>query len=421
MLVRNKTLNQYLMEQCCGFRCGVVLPFQRLPANFCDISNAYNYSVPADSNGTWQTASGSMNFNENNAIMGAVGEALERYSAAACDFETWPYSKLPEDKIVGYDEFSLFSDEQYESPGFFWAKPSKADQRFGKVYSLYDNEERYAPQELIGLGSRSEGPCIPSTSTGVAAHTTETEAAFSALLELLERDALATWWLHSIGGREIPLEAKYTDEVKAKSGQVFCFDITQDWNPFPVAVVCGHLPSRGKLRISMGSACRESYGKAVEKAYAEWLQGCIFAEYYDEHHSNLKLDSPSDATSFDLHAVYYTKHPEQWGDVPLLKNRKPCGFNGEKSNLAKESTPEKLAFLLKALKKESIRVFYKDLTTVDVRSVGVSVIRVMSPELSPIHGDENMPFLGGRTKDAKWRYNGLECGVFPNPYPHPLG
>jgi len=73
------------------------------------------------------------------------------------------------------------------------------------------------------------------------------------------------------------------------------------------------------------------------------------------------------------------------------------------------------------LKKENIRLFYKDLTTRDVRDTGVSVMRVISPDLSLIHGDENTPFLGGRTGDVQWRYKGLAAGRFPNTFPHPLG
>ena len=83
----------------------------------------------------------------------------------------------------------------------------------------------------------------------------------SALLEVLERDALTTYWLHSIGGREINIEEKYKKEVANKNGQIFCFDITQDWNPYPVVMVCGYLLINNKKRISMGVACRENYQK----------------------------------------------------------------------------------------------------------------------------------------------------------------
>jgi len=417
-----KSIEQYLLEQCCNFRCGIVLPYQKNPNNFCDISNVYNYSVPEDAVETWKTASGSLNFNENYAIMGAIGESLERYSSAVCNFNTISYFDLKNEKnVLKYDEFSLFSDLQYNDSNFLWKRPKLEQQFFGKVYSLYDNEEWYVPQELIGLGSRKQDACIPSTSTGLAAHTNKFEAINSALLEVLERDALTTYWLHSIGGREIQLDEKYKNEVISKKGKIFCFDITQDWNPYPVIMVCGYLLVNNKKRISMGVACRENYKKAIEKAYLEWIQGCIFAGYYDEYHRDISLDNYKDVNNFDLHAVYYTKHPEKWEKVPLIKYRKTYQYVEKNNNLLNKDVKYRLEFLLKKLKEENIRLFYKDISTTDVKDVGVTVIRVLSPDLSLLHGDESEMFLGGKTKDITWRYKNLKTREFPNRYPHPLG
>jgi ribosomal protein S12 methylthiotransferase accessory factor len=410
-----KTFNQHLLEECCNFRCGIVLPYQQVPRNFCDISNVYNYSVPGEPAETWKTASGALSSDENLAIVSAIAESLERYCGAICDFELKKTDALSGKDILYHSDFALFSEEQYADPDFPWKKPNPADSFYCKAYSLYDNSEVYVPQELAGLGSRHENVTIPSTSNGLAAHSSIYDALFSALLELLERDALTVYWLNSIGGREIPLDEKYTEEVNEKGGQILCFDITQDWNPFPVVAVCGYLLMQGKKRISLGVACRPDYASAIQKAYFEWIQGCIFAGYYDVSHPDLTLDNKSMVNSFDLHAVYYTKRPQEWETTPLIKNRKPHQPNekmgGEKS----------LESILRILKSEKIRLYYKDLTTVDVKDAGLTVVRVMSPDLSLLHGDENIPFLGGRTSDVKWRYKNLECGEFPNRYPHPLG
>ena len=164
-----------------------------MPSNFCDISNIHNYSIPEDVIDTWKTASGSINFDENSAIMGAIGESLERYSASICQIDILPFAELDSVNILTYSDFSLFSEQQYDDPGFIWKKPDIAKQYFGKVYSLYDNKEFYVPQELIGLGSRNDNPCIPSTSTGITAHTNKIGAIYYALLEVLERDALSTY------------------------------------------------------------------------------------------------------------------------------------------------------------------------------------------------------------------------------------
>ncbi|MDR0782808.1 MAG: YcaO-like family protein [Propionibacteriaceae bacterium] len=353
--------------------------------------------------------------------MGAIGESLERYSAAICQFELKPLSALASCDVIDHLEFALFSKEQYGNPDFRWQEPDKENSLFGKVHSLFDNRDAYVPQELIGLGSRDQKASLPSTSTGLAAHTDRYEAILSALLELLERDALTTTWLNSLGGRELALDDRYTTEVTAKQGQILCFDITQAWNPFPVVIVCGYLLQNNKKRISLGVACRASYAKAIEKAYLEWIQGCVFAGYYDEFYPTLSLDSVREVDSFDRHAVYYTKHPELWASVPLIRNREPSQCVERNADLVATTSSRKLAFLLGELKKADIRLFYKELTTVDVAEVGVSVVRVLSPDLSLIHADENIPFLGGRTSDVNWRYPDLRTGKFPNNYPHPLG
>ena len=122
-----------------------------------------------------------------------------------------------------------------------------------------------------------------------------------------------------------------------------------------------------------------------------------------------------------MHAVYYTKHPEKWENVPLIKYRTPYKYVERNNQLIGKDINYKLNFLLKKLQQENIRLFYKDISTIDVKDVGVTVIRVLSPDLSLLHGDENEMFLGGRTKDIIWRYKGLKSREFPNHYPHPLG
>ena len=76
----------------------------------------------------------------------------------------------------------------------------------------------------------------------------------------------------------------------------------------------------------MGAACREDYAAAMTKAYNEWIQGCVFTGYYDALHADLHLENNTAVDSFDKHAVYYTKNPHKWADVPLLKKRRPYTF-----------------------------------------------------------------------------------------------
>lgn len=418
--MEQKTLNQHILQIATGFRCGVTLPHQNVETSFSDVEGLFNVSLPEDSVQSWKSASGSISRDEKRAIVGAIAEAMERYSAAVINFPIKTLSELRQEKVITHDQFSLFSNEQYSTDNFQWKRFNAEDAYFGEMFSVYNNEKVWVPQELIGLGPKSERALIPSTSTGLAAHFDKYAGLLLAIQELLERDALTVYWLNSLGGREINLEEKYLAPVARKSGQVFCFDITQKWNPHPVVIVCGYLRQRNKKRISMGVACRETYAQAIEKAYLEWTQGAIFAGFYDVYHPDLELNKVEDVVDFDEHAVYYTLYPDLWDKVPLLKKR----LIYKKQNIEGKyrETKTTLEQLLQKLKDVGIRIFYRDLTLPDVREVGLTVVRVLSPELSLIHGDELAPFLGGRTNDVKWRYPDLVNQIeFPNKHPHPLG
>src|SRR5262249_46763793 len=152
----------------------------------------------------------------------------------------------------------------------------------------------------------------------------------------------------------------------------------------------------------LGAACRETWAAAVEKAFLEWLQGVSFAGHYLAYHADLEFRDPSEVTTFDDHAVYYTVHPEQWPKLPLL-----AGELGEQQSRAEPKpagTLDALSALAGALAERAIAVYYRDLTTRDLRQMGLSVVRALSPDLVPISCDQRWPFLGGTVADVGRRY-----------------
>jgi ribosomal protein S12 methylthiotransferase accessory factor len=272
------------------------------------------------------------------------------------------------------------------------------------------------------LGSRITPARLPSTSTGLAAHGSRFLALLRALEELLERDALTVTWLNGLPGRELTLPSAYTEPVLRLAGEVCAFDFTQIWNPHPVVAVCGHLPLRGWPRLSFGIACRPSLVEAAESAYREWFQGVLFVGYHRSENPDQRLERPTDVRDFIQHGVYYADKPADWAKVPLLR-AKASGRSVSMEAPSGMKPAHMVAHLHGALAAQGIRVFYRDLTPVDVARLGVTVVRAVSPDLSLLHADERTPFLGGRVRDIAWRYPDLaptrDC--FPNPLPHPLG
>lgn len=406
-----------LQRRAADFRHGVVMPPQRVRRTGADLEHVINVAVPWPSADRWQSASGGIGRDGAQAELAAIGEALERYAASVCPLPERALRSVEPGLAIPLCAFSLYSREQRSDLGFPHGPLDDDSLTYTAVYSLADNSEAWAPAPLVGL--RPEGGGI-ATSSGLASARSPHQALLRAAQELVERDALAITWLHGVRGRRVELAGEYREPVAARGGEVTCIDATPAYSSHPVAFVAGQLPLRGRPRFSLGAACRERWSDAVEKAYLEWLQGVTFAGYYCGLHPGLELRSAADVRTFDDHAAYYTLNPQQWRKVPLLRG-------GSVSPVGDEPTPkssaEALRELAAGLRAEGIRLYYRDLTTIDLLQVGVHAVRVLSPELAPIHCDERWPFLGGSAPDVGRRYPWATSQdlCFPNPHPHPLG
>lgn len=401
-----------------NFRHGVVLPPQKVQTSPSDMEGIVNIGVPQNSAEPWKSASGGIGWDEESATLAAVGEALERYAAASFQIPLRNYDEIKKLPHLKLEDFALFSKTQLNDPDFPYAEAYGSARNYTNVYSLLNNKELWAPAGLVAL--TSEYDVGLSTSSGLAAGQSKFKAILRGLQEIIERDALMVTWLHSIPARQIPTPEKYNRLVAPKGGSITCIDATPAYSPFPVAIVTGESPVRGHTRISLGAACRETWEAALDKAFLEWSQGVIFAGYYYSNDPSLSFKSAEDVKTFDDHAVYYTVHPDRWRDIPLLKG---SVHEAPKYSVKKKTAANLLKSAVAYMNKHGVRLFYRDMTTIDLLQIGMHSVRVLSPHLTPIYCNQKFPFLGGRTKDVYWRYPWARKYRldFPNPNPHPLG
>ena len=399
------------LARAAGFRHGVVDPPREVRRTFAEPAGIVNIAVPDRGGEGWRSAAGGIARSGRSAEEKALGEALERYAAHACSLTRRSRAALRDATRLELEDFSLYSEEQRRRRAFPHASLYSAERTYTNVFDALDNREVWVPFELVGLSGEGAGV---ATSSGLAAGRTPLRALLRALQELIERDALIVTWLHGVPGRQVEPLARHRAEIDALGGEIVCIDATPAYSPHPVALVAGRLPLRGVTRLSLGAACRATWADAVEKAYLEWLQGVVFVGYYREFHPELELRSPQEVHTFEEHAVYYSLRPEEWERIPLL--------HGEPASppLDGDPSPESL---IRALAGAGIRVYYRDLTTADVLQAGIRVVRVLSPDLAPIHCVEAWPLLGGTVSDVERRYPWVERDAlfFPSPYPHPLG
>ena len=404
-------ISDTLLAGAANNRHGVVLACQTVPAAPADLPGIFHAVVPGSRVDDWPAAAGGVGRSRPFAEHAAIGEALERYSASVCRLE-YADERAPSMRI---EDFSLFSDQQRRAKDFPFAELYDVPMPFARVHSLRDNSECWVPAALVGITGH---PAV-STSNGLATAASATTALLRALQELIERDAFMVSWLHSVTGRRVALDERYTQPVLERGGDVRCVDVTPSYSPWPVAVVGGSLPLRGKARFALGAACRETWSEAVEKAYLEWAQGTVFVSAYLAAHSDLAYRDAHDVHSFQDHAAYYSVRPDEWGRVPL--------FKGPEVEAPVEAVAgggwETLHRGVEKLFGARIRLFYRDLTSVDLRQLGLWTVRVLSPDLTPLHFHEPWAFLGGRTREVEWRFPWVERSTlrFPNPLPHPLG
>jgi len=82
----------------------------------------------------------------------------------------------------------------------------------------------------------------------------------------------------------------------------------------------------------------------------------------------------------------------------------------------------KIRKILAIFKDRGYNLLIKDLTTRDVKEAGFHSIKVFSPQLIPLHGNHNYPFLGGKRLYEVPILIGMSARPFEglNPYPHPF-
>ncbi len=385
-----------------------------MPLGAADPPGVFHASVATEGE-TFRSAGGGVARTRELARLAAVGEALERYAAIHATLPLRRAEDLDRERRVRLCEFTLHSDEQRARPDYPHRGVFTDDEWLTEAFDLRTNEPVWVPAALVTLAD-THGAL--ATSSGLAADPDPARALLRALQELVERDAYMTTWMHQLGGRLVeagPIDAEVGGDRRV-------YDLTPGHSPHPVAAVTGTLHLEGWPRHSLGLACRSRWDDAVERATLEMVQGTMFVGQLLRRRPDL-VGLPVDrVTGFDEHAVYYAANPRLWAELPIHLQAEWADPPRDRSG---PSVAHELLDLVEALHAAGFRTFYRDLTTVDVNQLGVTVVRVLSPDLTPIHHDHRWPFIGGRAADLAGRYpDGVRrrgSRSFPSPYPHALG
>lgn len=153
---------------------------------------------------------------------------------------------------------------------------------WSSCWSLDAARAGWVPTQLVYLGASGEGsPCYyVSDSAGCAAAPAPAQAILNALLELIERDAVAIWWYNLIGRTAVnsatadPLQACWRRFLRSLGRSYCLFDITTD---IDIPVFAGVSWDRRGKRPGLGFGCHPDPAIAAQRALRELCQTSIGA------------------------------------------------------------------------------------------------------------------------------------------------
>lgn len=171
---------------------------------------------------------------------------------------------------------------------------------------------------------------------------------------------------------------------------------------------------------AFGSGCRPDADRALRKAMVESVHCRMYIK-------SLIRDQPHwragwrfrNVTSFETHARFYSSHPEHRRALDAWWNS--ARTTAWPLRAKEEFTNSDVHSLVADLTRLGHEVLLADLTTLDVRALGLRVVRVLVPGLQPLHGRHGWPHLGGTRLRKLSEVFGPEVRTPRrwNPFPHP--
>lgn len=227
------------------------------------------------------------------AHLSSLGEAIERYSWAYQGDEPRRLASLEElgGEAIHPNDCMLFSDAQYAArsagdPGTSrWHQvPPPFDPRarieWTPMWSLTGHRRRYLPTMQVYGGypaPRETAYCVADPS-GSAAGSSLEAAVLQGVLELVERDALASWWYCRIRRPAIALDAvddafvrRLVQRYERRGRALWALDITTDLG-IPVVAAVSRRVAGGPDALLLGFGAHLDPGVALTRALLELTQ-----------------------------------------------------------------------------------------------------------------------------------------------------
>lgn len=362
------------------------------------------------------------------AILGTIGETVERYAPAFCNIEEGIKSTYKDlnKEAVHPSEYALFHEKQYEDPRIN-VQPFTEDVllTWFPMKDLTNGDTSYVPGQFIYMPfTRDENWVSINTSTGLAAHSDYYKAILNGLYEVIERDSFVLTWMQELVPQKIKITREiqdYLDTYYPPHFEWHFFDVAYDIKVPTILGFCIGETEYGKF-IAFGSSTRISYGESLKKVIQEIGQTIPYFRFLlGERKDWTPDDDYSKIMDFEEHSIFYVKRKDLWHVFDKWKDAEPTKVIDlhEKQVLSDQET---IRHIVGLLKEKNYNVLFKDLTTPDIRQIGFYSIKVFVPQLIPLSGAYPLYYNGGKRLYEVPEKMGFPSNDFDNlnKYPHPF-
>jgi len=374
-------------------------------------------------------------FTEEQAMLGVIGEAVERYCAShprRGSLRRAAIADLDGD-AVSPEDLVLYSEAQYARkslPFSIWRPAHQLS--WVLVNELITEKPVWVPATFVFLSlpasAEPQDFLCASTSSGFAAGIDVAHAARAAALELIERDAFVITWLNRLAVREIDLghvEGVTGDIVSVfgKGGtRLRAFLLPTDLPAVPVMTMALDETGTGPAAV-IALGCEMDPCRALEKAMFEICQVHDPLRKAHREGRGESANTYADVRTLEQHAAYFFRRDHLHELQFLLERRAPISIDEVPGHRGR-AVDDDLRTLASGFHASGSRLLYRDVTTPDLTGYPIRVVRALAPHIQPIHFGHGQERLGGRRlyelparlgqSDGPRRESSL------NPCPHPL-
>ncbi|HZW53531.1 MAG TPA: YcaO-like family protein, partial [Candidatus Elarobacter sp.] len=249
----------------------------------------------------------------------------------------------------------------------------------------------------VGLG---EAQIAQPISTGLACHGTYERACTAAACEAIERDAFTITWQASLQPARLrpeslgPLNAGLLNRFAAARYDVTVFDITTDIT-VPTILSAARHDAETEPAFVVAAAAHPDARTAVRKSLEELEHTRTWCKMLKRRLPPVAPDRAGDISSQAAHLRFWCDQRNAQLGSFLFGGTEQRDIDALPSTETADPTAQ-FAAVARAIQRAGLRFFITDLTTSDVRELGLRVVRAIVPGLHPLVVGHRLRALGGR-------------------------